>query len=353
MKNLHPFGWNDLRQEFVTSNHPGLQVGRVVSIKGFKYHIVNEKGVMETELSGKLLFENENDQLPKVGDWIVYIDYETIGYIVDLLPRTNALARKTPGKKTERQILAANIDGAIIIQGLDRDFNLMRLERYIVQIEACGIEPVIVLNKSDLVDAPSLYVEKIRKLQRNCRIFFCSTFSGNGIPELLREVFLPGKTFVLIGSSGVGKSSLLNTLLRTEVQSTGPLSGFNKKGKHTTTTRDLFMLPNGALIIDTPGMREFGLTSEIDSSETDAFPIIEKLSAGCQFSDCTHINEKGCSVLSALENGTLDHLIYDSFIKLIKEQRRFQISADQKKQLAKQFGKMTKEAKNHRKKYKY
>jgi ribosome biogenesis GTPase len=353
MKNLIRFGWEESHQTHFNSLNSTLFAGRVISIKGFKYYLTTERGELETELSGKLLFDNQNENLPKVGDWVLFQDYETMGYIIDLLPRKNALSRKAPGNKVEKQILAANIDRALIVQGVDSNFNIMRLERYIVQISACGIEPIIVLNKVDLVKETKSFFDAIERLKRDCPIYFCSTVDRVGIDQLQSEVLLPGKTCIMIGSSGVGKSSLLNSFMNAEAQNTGAVSDFNSKGKHTTTVRDLFLLPNGALMIDTPGMREFGVTFEDNASEENLFPEITKFAMQCRYNDCRHIEENGCAVLNALSTGELDTIVYDSYIKLLKEQRRFQISADQKKQMNKQFGKITREAKDHRKKYKY
>src|SRR5512145_2845506 len=146
MNNLENYGWNTFYNEYRNKyNSKGLQTGRVISILGFKYYLISDNGEIEAELSGKMLFGTNPEDLPKVGDWVFYIPYETIGYITDLLPRVNALSRKNPGNRTEKQVLAANIDFAIIVQGIDRDFNLARLERYIVQVLACGIEPIVVL----------------------------------------------------------------------------------------------------------------------------------------------------------------------------------------------------------------
>lgn len=353
MKNLIRFGWDESLQHHFDTLKIALFPGRVTSIRGFKYCVMAERGELETELSGKLLFESENENLPKVGDWVLFQDYDTMGYIIELLPRKNALSRKTAGAKFERQILATNIDHALIVQGLDRDFNLMRLERYIVQIAACGIKPVVVLNKADLVEDPSAFKLEVDKLKRDVPVYACSTLTGSGLSELIQEIFSPGKTCVLIGSSGVGKSSLLNRIMNAETQVIGDVSEANSKGKHTTTTRDLFLLSNGALLIDTPGMREFGVTFEENSSEGDLFPEITKLAARCRYNDCRHIEENGCAVLAALENGNLESILYDSYIKLLKEQRRFQITADEKKRMNKQFGKITREAKDYRKKYKF
>lgn len=352
MNILDAFGWMQMKITSTPTNED-LKVGRVISIKGFKYALITERGELETELSGKLLYGAASEDLPKVGDWVHYMDYDSMGYIIECLPRKNELTRKTPGNKTSVQVLGANIDFALIVQGLDRDFNIMRLERYLVQLTACGIRPIVILNKADLITDRAHYQNEIQKLQRDCPVHFCSTYSGVGLEELKNEVLEPQKTYILIGSSGVGKSSLLNALLSTDLQKTATTSEANLKGRHTTTTRDLFQLPNGSLLIDTPGMREFGVTTDEGQSEGDLFPAIQAHSVNCRYNDCKHINEVGCAVLEALETGALAPEVYDSYLKLVKEQRRFEIRIEDKKRLGKQGGKMSREANDFRKKFKY
>jgi len=350
---LEEYGWNSFHQKnFEQLAAPGQLAGRVCSVKGFKYLLITDNGELETELSGKLLYGAGVEELPRVGDWVCYLDYTDTGYIVEVLPRVNSLSRKNPGKRTERQILSTNIDGALIVQGLDRDFNLMRLERYIAQVTACSIQPVIVLNKSDLAINRVTIREQVLALKRDCGIFFCSTLTGDGI-EVLSAFLKKAHTYILVGSSGVGKSSLLNALSGTTSQPINAVSDFNNKGRHTTTTRDLFQHSNGSLVIDSPGMREFGFTSEEGQDAETLFPVIEELGAGCRFADCLHINEPGCAVLEALEKEELNPTTYESYIKMLKEQRRFDIKIEDRKRLGKVVGRMVKEAKAYRKKYKY
>jgi ribosome biogenesis GTPase / thiamine phosphate phosphatase len=354
MNFLLEFGWNNFHEkDFNQSDKKEFHVGRVISIQGFKYELITEKGELETELSGKLLYSSVSEELPKVGDWVRYLDYDQLGYIIDVLPRKNALSRKTPGTKTERQILATNIDCALVVQGLDRDFNVMRLDRYLVQLAACNIPAVVVLNKADLVDDVVPFENEIMKLQRGCEVYFCSTYNALGIDKLKTQLLKPGQTYILIGSSGVGKSSLLNSLVQSETQKISATSEWSSKGKHTTTSRDLFKLSNGSLVIDTPGMREFGVTFEEGTSSNEMFPAIAKFASNCRYADCRHIKEMGCAVIDALSSGQLDQEVYDSYIKLLKEQRRFEISAEDKKREGKEAGRMSREARNHRKKFKY
>jgi ribosome biogenesis GTPase len=349
---LQEFGWNEFHQNnYSQAAAPDQLPGRVTSVKGFKYILITEKGELETELAGKLLYAADAEELPRVGDWVCYLDYSDTGLIVSVLPRVNALSRKNPGKRMERQIMSVNVDFALVVQGLDRDFNLMRLERYIAQVTACGIEPIIVLNKSDLATDQNAIRNEVLALKRDCQIFFCSTVTGNGIDQL-KDSLKQAKTYILVGSSGVGKSSLLNMLTGTAAQDIKSLSDFNNKGRHTTTSRELFKLPNGSLVIDSPGMREFGFTSEDGQDAESLFPVIEELAAGCHYADCLHINEPGCAVLAALEKEELNPTTYESYIKMLKEQQRFEIKIEDRKRLGKLAGRMAREANNYRKKHK-
>jgi ribosome biogenesis GTPase len=258
-----------------------------------------------------------------------------------------------PGRQPARQVLATNIDYALVVQGLDDNFNPNRLERYLVQLAACNIPAVVILNKADLVMDPEYYRNAVHRLKRDCPVYVCSTFTGSGIAELQASLLQRFRTYILIGSSGVGKSSMLNAFLNAQAQKTSETSDFNGKGRHTTSTRDLFLLPNGSLIIDTPGMREFGLTAEEGQSSGDTFPGLQQFVSECRFADCSHMSESGCAVLQAVQSGALDQKIYNGYVKLMKEQRRFEIGAEEKKRLSKHWGKITREAINHRKKYKY
>lgn len=354
MNTTEKFGWNEiLQKKYNPFIHPEFEIGRVISIKGFKNILITNSGETEAELSGKLLYGTDTESLPKVGDWVMFIRYDSIGYIVDVLPRTNDLHRKHPGTKAEKQVLAANIDGALIVQGLDQNFNIMRLERYLVQVTACDIPSIVILNKSDLTNDTEFYQKEVEKLNRDTKVYFCSTYNNTGISELINHVLKSGKTYILIGSSGVGKSSLLNALMGNTERETGHTSVSTGKGRHITTTRDLFLLPNGSLIIDTPGMREFGMAFHEDECTGNLFPAIEKLSINCRFADCKHIEEEGCAVIEAYNNGSLEAEVYQSYMKLIKEQKHFEVSVTDKKRLGKQFGKMVREANNYRKKYKF
>jgi ribosome biogenesis GTPase len=353
MTPLDQYGWLRYSHSCTSIEIPqDLTVGRIVSIKGFKYYTRTEQSELECELSGRLLYLPPTDH-PKIGDWVTLMVYDITGYIIGVLPRYNALSRRNPGTTTERQLLAANVDAALVVQGLDRDFNIMRLERYLVQLAACNVPTLVLLNKADLVDDTQPYIDAVQNLGRQVPVLCCSTHIGMGMRALQDELLLPAHTYVLIGSSGVGKSSLLNALLADTQQTTGIISDASQKGRHTTTTRDLFRLPNGSLLIDTPGMREFGVTGSGETPSEDLFPVIQALAVDCRFTDCQHLDEQGCAVLAALHDGALPDAVYDSYLKLKKEMRRFEIDVSAKKRLNKQFGKIAREAKNHRKRYKY
>jgi ribosome biogenesis GTPase / thiamine phosphate phosphatase len=353
MKLIDNYGWNNHFEEYTKQKKREFEIGRVVSIKGFINTLITNDGELESELSGKLLYGVELENLPKVGDWVYFIRYDTIGYIIEVLPRINELARKNPGTKTEKQVIAANVDYALIVQGLDQNFNIMRLERYLLQIIACKIKPIVILNKADLIDNPNKYRHEVAKLGRECPVYFCSTYNLSGIAELKNTVLEANKTYILIGSSGVGKSSLLNSFMDNSERVTGNISDSTGKGRHITTSRDLFQLPNGGLIIDTPGMKEFGIAFEEGQQTGGLFPLIDKLAGNCRFSDCQHLEEDGCAVLEAYNTGSLEPKVYESYLKLIKEQKHFEIKIEDKKRLGKQFGKMVREVREYRKKYKY
>ncbi len=354
MSKIITYGWNKYqsKQKSITQVNEN-EIGRIISIKGTSYTLATNTGELKAELTGQLLYTLSKEELPKVGDWVKYMEFDSLGIIVSVFPRINMLFRRAPGKQTSRQVIAANIDAAIIVQGLDHNFNLMRLERYIAQIISCEIKPVVILNKVDLVKNKETYIDEVKKLQRDIQVYLCSTFSNDGIGILKQELFDSEKTYVFIGSSGVGKSSLLNAISGTEIRPTNIISDTTGKGKHTTTTRDLFVLPNGSLVIDTPGMREFGIGFDEDSNQQETFPVISKFAENCKYADCKHINEKGCAVIKAYEEEEIEPVVYESYIKLMKEQVHFEKTIHDKKREGKIFGKMVREAKANRKKYKY
>jgi len=354
MSLLSQYGWNShFEQHYTPFFNQGLEAGRVTAINGFNHTIITNNGPSTALLAGALTNSKETWELPKVGDWVVFKPYDDQSIIIDTLPRQNALSRKLPGKSSQQQVIAANIDAALIVQGLDRDFNLQRLQRYLQQIYQCDIQPVIVLNKQDLVDDPEAYRQQVLALGYNCPVLLTSALHHQQLESWTTGYLQPGKTFALLGSSGVGKSTLFNALSGESIQKEGSVSTFNNKGKHTTTARHLVMLPNGSMLIDSPGMREFGLTIDADEGINFHHPQIEELSAKCRFRDCTHQQEPGCAVITAVEEGTLPMTVYRNYLKLIREQYHYQASSVEKRRMEQQFGKISKQVNALRKKRKY
>jgi ribosome biogenesis GTPase len=320
-----------------------FQIARVISVNRNSFVVSNGKSDIYAELTGKLLFNSESSlDLPTVGDWIYtqLLDDDSLAIIHDIFPRKTLLKRKTPGKKIEYQLIAANIDTAIIMQSLDSNFNLRRLERYLVMINESNITPVIFLSKSDLTSTDEIDKKKndIHKIAPDIII---EAFSNNNITDIenIKAYFIPAKTFCLLGSSGVGKTTLLNNLIHKELHKTQPIREKDGRGKHTTTRRELIVLENGSIVIDNPGMRELGIIS-MDSGLNDTFNEIAELSNQCRFKDCTHTVEKGCAILKAVEQGQISKERYDNYIKIYKESLYHEMSYYEKRQKDKKFGRL-------------
>ena len=354
MTSLTSYGWNThFEQHFHTYQAQGLEAGRITAIEGFRHKLVTANGHVDAMLSGTLINAADNGELPKVGDWVAFKAYDNEGIIVSVLPRSNELSRKLPGRTTEKQVIATNIDTAFIVQGLDRDFNPMRLQRYIVQIMQCNIRPVVLLNKQDLVADPESYRQEVIALGYDCPVLLLSATGRDGLTQWAAEHLLPGNTYVLIGSSGVGKSTLVNALLGYRLQEEGAVSDFNQKGKHTTVSRSLVMLPSGAMLIDSPGMREFGVTLESNDQGGGYHPLLAALSGSCRFHDCTHRHEPGCAVVAAVREGELPREVYDSYLKISREQAHYQTDSIERKRTERQFGKIARQVAQYRKQRKY
>jgi ribosome biogenesis GTPase len=232
--------------------------------------------------------------------------------IESVILRRNEIARKVAGKQATKQIIAANVDIAFVLLALDNDFSIERLQRFLYQLSNNAIEPVIVLNKADKTDNIPSYIEQIRSL--NLPIIVCSATEGVGIDEVMERI-LPGRTAILLGSSGVGKSTLTNKLLQREAQLTNEVRASDSTGRHTTVHREIFVLPNGGLLIDTPGIRElqlWGTEGDLDTKYND----ISEISKHCKYADCHHDKESGCAIRKALQNGTLDKKHYANYLKM-------------------------------------
>ncbi|OIQ91856.1 putative ribosome biogenesis GTPase RsgA [mine drainage metagenome] len=322
----------------------GRQLARVTAVDRGRYVVRNEQGEVPAELTGKFLHAATSSvDMPCVGDWVCvqYHDAESHASIHDVVPRRSFLRRKSPGKNIDFQMIAANIDVAFIVQSCHFDFNVRRLERYLVMVNEGHIEPVLLLTKTDLVSAAELehMLANIRAAGIAARIITLSNVTGEGV-EQVREVMLPGRTYCLLGSSGVGKTTLINQLSGHDALETRPVSGTGE-GRHTTTRRHLVVLDNGALLIDMPGMRELGILT-VGEGIDDSFADIKALATRCRFADCSHTNEPGCAIRKAIESGELNPEHYRSYLKLKAESDFNEMSYVDKRKKDKAFGKMVK-----------
>lgn len=332
---------------------PDRSLARVVAVDKEKYLIKSPIGEIPAEIIGKIRFEAEsNMDFPTIGDWVYvqHFDNDTFAIIHEVFPRKSLLKRKTAGKKVAFQLIAANIDTAFIVQSLDHNFNVRRLERYLVMVHEGAIEPVILLCKCDLISQEQLEqkISEINKIDTKYTIIAFSNKTGEGL-DLIQEAITPGRTYCLLGSSGVGKTSLINRLIGQEKYVTKLVRQKDSRGRHATTRRQLLVLNNGGLIIDTPGMRELG-NFGVDSGLDDTFADIHALSHSCRFADCTHTSEPGCSVLEAVENEELSDGRYQNYIKLRKESNYNEMSYLEKRKKDKKFGKFIKSVMKNNKK---
>ena len=327
-----------------------LSIARVTAVDRARYLIRDELGELPAELTGRLQFVAESSvDLPCAGDWVCvrYRDARSRATIHGVLPRKSFLRRKAPGKDIDFQTIAANIDVAFVIQSCHFDFNVRRLERYLVMVREGHIEPVLLLTKIDLVSARELelLIGEIRLAGIDARLVMLSNVTGAGLDQV-RELLLPGRTYCLIGSSGVGKTTLINRLAGATWLETGVVSDTGE-GRHTTTRRQLVVLQGGALLIDMPGMRELGMLG-VRQGLDDTFADIGELAKNCRFTDCGHSSEPGCAVRAAIERHDLSEERLQDYLKLRRESAFHDLSYVERRKKDRDFGRFVRSAMKHK-----
>ena len=322
-----------------------FQAGRVIAEHRERYVVRTAEGELEAEVTGNLRFSaGSRLDFPAVGDWVALAAHDPDFAIIHrVLPRSSVITRQAVGQFGEVQVIAANVDHAFIVQAVDRDFNINRLERYLTICNASRVGPVIVLTKTDLTDAESVseIVEKVKKRITNIPVIPLSNHTQEGYSQI-KELIRKGKTYSLLGSSGVGKSTLINNLLGKTAMQTGDISKSTGKGKHVTSHRELVILENGGILVDNPGMREVGI-ADAGSGLEETFDVIHDVSNNCKYKDCTHVHEAGCAVREAIEKGDIDHAAYENYLKMVKEKQHFETTAADKRKKEKLFGKILKD----------
>jgi ribosome biogenesis GTPase len=347
---LELLGWNSFfAKSFESHSQAGYTVGRVALEHKDTCILYTEHGEISAEVAGKMRYLAASRQdFPAVGDWVAISvrDSEKRATIHGVLPRKSKFSRKIAGTKTDEQIVAANIDTVFLVSGLDRDFNLRRIERYLILVWDSGAHPIIILNKADLCDDIEERREEVEAIALGIPIIILSAAKNQGL-NALTPYLSKGQTAALLGSSGVGKSTLSNQLIGKQVQVVGEVRQGDDKGRHTTTHRELLILPSGGLLIDTPGMREVQIWAGEESFQ-ETFADVEILAKQCRFHDCKHDTEPGCAVRQAIEDGTLDYQRFLNHQKLQKELDYLVRKQDQKAHLAEKekWKKITKSLRN-------
>lgn len=353
---LEDLGYNDKLEKFrIEENLKDFEIGRVILEHKERYVVKTVKGEFESEITGNLRFSAKGrEDFPAVGDWVALTTYNSdLSIIHKILPRYSVISRQAVGQFGEIQIIATNIDYALLVQSADRDFNINRLERYLTICNSSKVSPIIILSKIDLIEEHRTFevLENIKARIKNVPIIAISNESQYGYDKI-KTIIEKGKTYCMLGSSGVGKSTLLNNLSGKSVMRTDTISQSTNKGRHVTSHRELIILENGGILVDNPGMREVGIADSTNGLEI-TFDRIIKLSQNCKFKDCTHTNEIGCSVLEAVEKGEIDRTSYENYLKMEREKTYFESSVFERRKKDKDFGKMLKNYKKDMNKNKY
>jgi len=349
---LEDLGYNiELENYRKDQNLDSFEVGRVISEHKERYVVKTTNKEHDAEIIGNLRFSAlKRSDFPAVGDWVAFSEYDENKVLIhSVFPRKTIIERQAVGKQGEKQIIATNIDYTFIVQAVDRDFNINRIERYLTICNTSNVRPIIILNKIDLINDLELkkLISEVQERIKQVPVIAISNETQKGI-ERLKEWIVKGKTYCLLGSSGVGKSTLLNNLSGKQLMKTNTISTSTNKGRHVTSHRELLVLENGGILIDNPGMREVGIADSADGLEV-TFEIIIKLSKNCKFKDCTHTTEIGCAVLVAVESGEIDENSYENYLKMEREKEHFESTVAERRKKDKDFGKMVKNYKKDKK----
>jgi len=353
---ISDLGYNSSIESYIVNNNlTDFTPGRVTQEHRERYIVTTGDVEYDAEITGNLRFSaGSRADFPAVGDWVMMSPYESgMAIIHKVLPRKSVLERQSIGKHGEKQIISANIDAALILQSIDNNFNINRLERYLTICHSSRVEPVLIISKIDLSSQSEIQkvLENLNSRENKIRSILLSNKTLQGHEQIL-ALLQKGKTYCVVGSSGVGKSTLINNLLKENILKTSPISLSTNKGKHVTSHRELFVLENGAIIIDTPGMRELGITDNQDGIR-NTFEAIFNLSLKCKFTDCTHTNESGCAILEALDKGEINEYSLENYRKMRREQERFQTTIAEKHKKDKALGRLYKSVLKEKKKNKY
>ncbi len=346
MGNLEKLGYSSWFENHTeTEKVHAHELARVISVHKDSCVVTKGDGEVLAQLSGHLSYTIDSaSDLPTTGDWVYadFYDDDTHAIIHDVVPRKTLLKRKTAGKSVDFQLIAANIDVAFIVQSVDYNFNLSRMERYLVMVNEGGITPVILLSKSDLISIDELkeIKQSVNRIASQAMVYEFSNVSGKNL-DAIKDSLLPGYSYCLLGSSGVGKTTLLNGILGKEKFETKSVSKKENKGRHTTTRRELIQLDNGEMIIDTPGMRELGNMS-VNAGINETFYDILNIARECKFGNCSHTSEKGCAVLAAIQDGEISDKRYKNYIKMKNESEFNDMSYFERRKKDKAFGKLIK-----------
>jgi ribosome biogenesis GTPase len=350
--NLQNLGYTPTLETYrIENNLASFGVGRIILEHKERYVVKTETNEFEAEIIGNLRFSAQSRaDFPAVGDWVAISEYDENKVLIhSVFPRKTIIERQSVGKFGEKQIIAANIDYAFIVQAVDRDFNVNRIERYLTICYTAKVEPIIVLSKVDLISKDELLelIEQVEGRINNVQVLTISNQNLDGY-EKLQSIIEKGKTYCLLGSSGVGKSTLTNNLSGGDLMKTGSISLSTSKGKHVTSHRELVVLESGGILIDNPGMREVGM-ADVGEGLAQTFDVILELANDCKYSDCKHINENGCAVIEAVESNIVDRATYENYQKMEREKFHFESTVAEKRKRDKQFGKMVKEIMKNKK----